>query len=345
METSASLSVLLDGYRHTALLYVAARLGLPDLLAERPQKAVDLARQLALHAPSLHRVLRALTALGICDEREDESFCLTLLGAGLKTGAADSFMERTILAGEEYMQAWGHLLHSLKTGEPAFDRAFGMSPWEHREQNPELGKNFDAWIRAESASYASVILSAYDFSHFPVIADLGGGHAGLLSAILTAHPSVSGILFDRPHVIAEARICLDAAGLSNRCQCAEGDFFEEVPAAADLYILKSILHDWPDDRALALLKVCRKAMRSTDRLLLIERLSPGRPQEAPEIVLQDIHMLAVTGGRERTKQELWCLLQSADLFPLRTLPTPCGLHIIEAKSDESDRSDRSDESD
>jgi hypothetical protein len=323
-----ALGSLLDGYRNTALLYVAARLGLPDLLAGGPRSSSELARSLGAHGPSLHRILRGLVVLGVCSEEEDQRFGLTAMGTWLQSETPGSLRGLAILCGEEYASAWGALLHSAMTGEAAFGHVFGTTPWAHREERFELNACFNAWLREETASAADAIVAAYDFSSFRTIADVGGGHGILLASILKAHPSVHGVLMDRPHVVAGARPILEAAGVAQRCQCVAGDFFDRVPDA-DVCILKSVIHDWDDEHSLAILRNCRRALNSGEVLLLIERLLPVHTEDAPEVLLQDIHMLAVTGGRERTELDHRALLEESGFTLRRIIPTRSCLSIIE----------------
>ena len=320
---------LLSGYRNTALLYVAAKLKLADLLADGPRSSAELARSLGAHAPSLHRVLRGLVVLGMCSEENHGRFALTPSGTCLRAEMPGSLRDLAVLCGEECVAAWGGLVHSAMTGEPAFKHVFGMSQWEHRKQHPELNECFNAWSRQGTSRVAGAILAAYDFSAFRTIADVGGGLGTLLAAILKAHTSVTGILFDQPHVVSGARASLEAAGVAARCRVVGGSFFDRIPDGADLHILKSIIHDWDDEQSLAVLRNCRRALKEQGTLLLIERVMPERVEDAPHVVLQDLHMLAMTGGRERSEVEYRALLGVAGFTQTRVIATLCGLSIVE----------------
>jgi len=324
-----ALWTLLNGYRSTALLYVAAKLGLADLLANGPRSSAELARSLGAHAPSLHRILRGLVVLGVCAEEEDGRFGLTALGTCLHTGMPESFRGSVILCGEESVGAWCGLHHSAMTGETAFDHVFGMSSWEHRVQHPELNEYFNAGLREGATQAAGAILAAYDFSSFRTIADVGGGHGALLTAILKAHPSATGILFDQSHVVAGSRPYLEVAGVAARCQVVGGSFFERVPEGADAHILKSVIHDWDDEQGLAILRNCHRALGPPGRLLLVERVMPARAEHAPEVIWGDVNMLAMTGGRERSEVEYRALLAAAGFTLARVIPTRSGLSVIE----------------
>jgi len=328
---------LLNGYRGTALLCVATKLGLADLLASGPRSSAELAQTLGAHAPSLHRILRGLVAVGLCFEAPDGRFGLTSAGRWLRTDIPGTLRDQALLAGEEYVGAWGSLLHTVLTGETAFDHAFGMSQWEHRRQHPELGEGFGVGLARGTTEAVDAILAAYDFAPFATIADVGGGHGALVAAILRAHPAARGILVDQPDVVAAAQPDLEAAGVAARCEVVGGSFFEHVPEGADLCILKSVIHDWDDERSLALLRNCHRALPADGTLLLIERIMPVRVDRDPHAVLLDVHMLALTGGRERTEEEYRALLTAAGFTPRRVILTTSGFSLIEARPVELSR--------
>lgn len=325
-----TLDAILGGYQAAALLYVAARLGLADLLADGPRESAELARAVGAHAPSLYRILRGLVVVGVFREEGDGRFALSELGRWLTTDAPRSMRGPAVICGEEYLAAWGALLHSATTGETAFRHAFGMSQWEHRRLHPELGEYFDRDLDRETAGIAEAIVQAYDFSAFGTVADIGGGRGALLAAALKASPSTSGILFDRGHVVEAARPLLEAEGVASRCRLVAGDFFESVPEGADAHILKSVIHDWNDEHSLAILSNCRKALVAKGRLLLVERLLPERAEDDRGTIMVDLQMLAVTGGRERTEAEYRALLEAAGFRLTRVVATHTPFRIIEA---------------
>jgi len=320
---------LLSGYRNTALLYVAAKLGLPDLLSSGPKSSAELAAILGAHAPSLHRVLRGLVALRICSQGADGRFGLTRGGKRLRTGPGESLRSQAILTGEEYVAAWGGLLHSALSGEAAFSHVFGMSPWEHRRRHPALAACFQATLAAGTAQVAAAVIAAYDFGRCRCVADLGGGQGILLAAILNAYPSVRGILFDQPHVIGDARLALERAGVGGRCRLVGGDLLERIPEGADALLLKSVIHDWDDAQAVAILRQCRRSLDGQGRLLLIERLLPARVLDDPDAAFVDLHMLAVTGGRERSESEYRALMATAGFALQRVIAAGGCFHILE----------------
>lgn len=323
------LKSLLDGYRGTALLYVAAKLGLADLLADGPKSSAELAQELGAHAAALQRILRGLVLLGVCSEEPDGRFGLTALGSWLRSDVPGSLRGLAILSGEECIGAWGGLAQSALTGETAFNHVFGISQWEHRQQHPELNEYFNAWLGQSTAGATGAVLAAYDFAAFKTVVDIGGGQGALLAALLQAHPTLSGILFDQPHVIDAAQAQLAAAGVAARCQVVGGSFFEQVPAGGDGYLLKSVIHDWDDEQSVTILKNCHRALGERGKLLLVERVMPVRAEDDPSTVWVDLHMLALTGGRERSEADYRALLAAAGFVLTRVIPTRSGFSILE----------------
>jgi hypothetical protein len=324
------LGELIDGYRSTALLYVAAKLGIADLLSSEPANADGLAARLRVNTDALGRYLRALAAIGIVRTDDDGNFALTSLGSALRSGAPGSAKDCAILAGDEFFPTWGALLDAVQTGEPQFQRIFGLSAWEHREANPELSASFNSWLHEETAQAADSILRAYDFGSAREIADVGGGHGGLLSILLLAHPHLRGVLIDLPQVAAGARSTLEKSGMIDRCRIHGADFFNTVPARSDIYLLKSVLHDWDDARCQQILSNCRQAMAPSSRLLIIERIIGNGGEQDPGTVMLDLHMFVMFGGRERSSGEYSKLAASAGLEVQRIIPTDSGFQIIEA---------------
>lgn len=329
MGDREALEEMLGGYRNAALLYVAAKLGVADDLAEGPRTATELAMRSGAHGDSLHRVLRGLALLNVVRECGDGRFELGPAGEWLRSDREGSLRGWAILCGEEYMPAWGNLLHSARTGETAFDDAFGMSPWEHRRQAPELGTHFNAWLAGATARAAEAIAGTWDFSRFAMIADVGGGTGALLAAILRAHPTARGVLVDQASVADDACALLHASGVADRCRFEAADFFERVPAGADLYILKSVIHDWDDERSVAILRNCRAACGEDGTLMLVERALPERAVDDPRAVMLDLHMMAVTGGRERTMEEYDDLLRRGGFRIAAVAQTAVGFHLFE----------------
>lgn len=324
------LQQMIMGFRTTQLLHVAATLGIADLLEAGPRPTSELATACGCRAEELYRILRALSNLGIVRELADRRFELSALGEHLRTESEGSLRALAALYGERWIwNAYGDLMHSMRTGEPAFDAVHGKRFFEYLQEDATAAHSFNAAMTSYSAQEIAAVTAAYDFTRFRTIADIGGGHGRLLGAMLRASRDAQGILFDLPAVCAGAQQTLEQAGVADRVTVVSGDFFGEVPRGAQLYVMKSIIHDWADDAALHILANCRVAMASDSRLLLIERVI-GEPNEADEAKLFDISMLAMLGGRERTVDEYCALLQSAGLRMTRTLSTASPQSLIEA---------------
>ncbi len=321
---------MIMGFRTTQLLHVAATLGIADLLANGPRTTGELAASCRCRAEELYRILRALSNLGIVKELADRRFELGSLGEHLRTDSQGSLRALAALYGERWIwNAYGNLVHSVRTGEPAFDATHGKRFFEYLQEDENAARSFNAAMTSYSEQEIGAVTAAYDFSRFRTIADIGGGHGRLLGAMLRANRNAHGILFDLPAVCSGAQQTLEQTGVADRVTVVSGDFFEEVPRAAQLYVMKSIIHDWDDDAALHILANCRAAMAGDSRLLLVERVV-GEPNEADEAKLFDISMLAMLGGRERTIDEYRALLQSAGLRMTRTLSTASPHSLIEA---------------
>lgn len=329
-RTGAILMDMINGFRISQAIFVAASLGLADLLVGGPQQAEELAQLTNTHAPSLYRLLRALASVGIFAENTGGRFELTPLAELLRTDVTGSLRGWALLTGEPSgWPVWADLLYSVRTGEAAFRRLYGTSVWHYREEHPEANKIFNDAMTSLSTQDTDGIVAAYDFSGMHTIVDVAGGHGALLVAILRANPQMRGVLFDRAHVVAGAQAVLHAGGVADRCRTVSGDMFTEVPADADAYILKSIIHDWYDDRAVAILRHCRKAMPSHARLLIAERVIPAGNSPHPGKFM-DLHMLVAVEGRERTAAEFDALLAASGFAMTRIIATGGPMNVIEA---------------
>ncbi|MGH2532076.1 MAG: methyltransferase [Thermomicrobiales bacterium] len=327
---TAQLHRMIDGYQVAQAIAVAATLGIADLVADGPKTSKELARITGAHPRALHRLLRALASVDVFTQDNDGRFAMTPLAEGLRGDIPGSLRAWAIHAGQPYMQAaWAHLHYSVTTGEPAFPHVHGVSSWQYRQQHPTAGQVFDEAMGA-SAHDATDIVHAYDFGAVDRVVDVGGGHGALIAAILTTYPNVRGTLFDQPHVVDGAAPTLHAAGVADRCAVVAGDFFDEVPASGDLYILKGVIHDWDDDSASRILRTCRRAMTAERTLLLIEQIIPIDDKAGASAYFMDLHMLVIHGGVERTADDLAALLASAGLRQTRVVPTKTGLNLIEA---------------
>lgn len=325
---SAALIGLVNGFQVSQAIHVAATLGIADLLKNGPRSSEDLAAATDTHPRSLYRLLRALASVGIFREDKDRRFALTPFGDCLCSDASEPIGPWAVYIGQpEYQQAWGNLLHSVRTGETAFTHVHGMNMWEYNARNPMAGVIFDRAMTGGSRRVADAVLNAYDFQRFACVVDVGGGHGALLAAILTKHPSMRGVVFDQPHVVTGAEQVLRKAGIANRCQVVGGDFFEAVPDGGDAYVLKSILHDWEDEQARIILRNCRRVIGPNGKLLVIEQeISP--PNEGTRGKFSDLNMLVRTGGQERTREEWVALFATGGFRLMGVIPTET-LSVIE----------------
>jgi hypothetical protein len=323
---------LMNGFRSYQLIAAACELKLPDLLSAGPKSAEELAAQTDTHVTSLRRMLRGLATWGVFIETADGRFAATSLSDHFRSDRP-GLRNATIMNSEEAYQAWGDLLYTLRTGKPAFDHLFGKGRFEALGENPEAAERFNAAMVELSTRIAKAFIAVYDFGGARTVVDVGGGNGGMLVAVLQAHPGLRGVLFDLAQGLAGARAKIDAAGLADRITLVEGSFFDKVPAGGDVYLLKSIVHDWDDDRGLAILQTCGRAMSSVAKLVVIERELPERiesPDEALTTVMSDLHMMVVLGGRERTIHEYRDFLAQAGLRMTRAIHTDSEFAAIEA---------------
>jgi SAM-dependent methyltransferase len=326
---------MVTGSWRSCAAYAAAELRIADLLAGGPRPSEDLAAATGADAPSLHRLLRALTTIDLCRERDDGAFEITPLGALLGTDAPGSLRAWTLWWGAYLWPVWGRLLYSVRTGQSARALLTGAEGFQHLEGDPQAAAVFHRAMVELSRLTTASVLRAYDFSSLGRIVDVGGGSGELLAAVLRGYPAARGVLFDRPHAIEQAEREFTAAGLADRCEFVAGDFFERVPADADAYVLQTVLHDWDDERSARILSTCRRAMAPASRLLVIERVLPERLEatEAHQSAARsDLHMLVALAGRERTEAELRALLAAAGLRVSQVLPVLQTYCVIEARS-------------
>jgi hypothetical protein len=331
---AAALRQLIMGFRTTQLVYAAAKLGLADALQDGPQDVAHLAAWTGSQPHTLRRLLRALTSLGIVAETSDGRFTSTALSGLLQSDAAGSLRNVAVLYGDEWLwRVYGRTLYSVQTGRPAFQEIHGESFYRYLNDHPDAARVFHDAMSAFSAQEAQAILNAYDFSTCGRVVDVGGGEGLLLRALLQAHPHLSGVLCDLAPAVAEAQRLFADSGLADRASCLAGDFFTAIPDGGDLYLLKSILHNWEDADAVQILRTCRTAMARDARLLVAERVIPDGNEPA-EAKLFDINMLVVVGGRERTAPEYGTLLKASGFSLTRIVPTESPLSLIEAVSSE-----------
>lgn len=310
-------------------IYVAAKLGIADLLKDGPKGSDELAKSVGADKGAVARLLRFLASVGIFAECEESRFKLTPVAECLQTGAPGSMRTRAIFWGEEWVwRPWGELLYSVRTGRPAFDHIYGVGAFEYFACNAEAAEIFDGTMRVQAQWASAAVVAAYDFSGMSNIVDVGCGDGSLLAAILKAHSGMRGVLFDRPGVIERARTLIETEDIGNRCEIVAGNFFESVPTGGDVYVLKHIIHDWDDDRAVTILKNCRYPMTKNGRILIIECvIRPGNEPDLGKLI--DLHMLVRQSGRERTKSEYRALLADAGFNLTSVVPTRSQVSVIE----------------
>jgi len=324
MPPHFALYRMITGFYVSQAIYVMARLGIADFLSSGPLNADDLAQLSKTHAPSLNRVLRLLAAADVFTEDNEGRFALTPIGDHLRAGVPGSMRAAALLFGGITQRAWGDLLYSVKTGEPAFHRVFGQDSFAYFAQHPEEAANFDAAMGDFTSQIAAAVAKCYDFSGFHRVVDVGGGNGALLVGILTAHSSLKGTLFDLPQVVERAHPRLRQLGFADRCDVMAGDFFAGVPGGADAYLLKHVIHDWADERAVAILKNCRKAMRPATKLLIVEGVYPphiDQSEASRGAAANDVNMLVCTGGRQRSEAEFRSLYALAGFTLSRIIST------------------------
>jgi hypothetical protein len=330
-EPRLAMTRMIHGFMISQAIYVAAKLGIADLLQERARSSQELACVTYTHAPSLYRVLRTLAAIGVFTETEEGIFGLTPLGETLRTGVVGSLRPLAIcMGGQCSWQAWGDILHSVKTGESAFEHVFGTAFFQHLDRHPDDAKQFVEAMNCCATLYNEAVVKAYDFSRFQKVVDVGGGQGRLVTAILKANPTTRGILFDTPHQTPIAARIFEQEGVAERAETMTGDFLEAVPEGGDAYLLKHIIHDWDDARAIEILRNCRRSMSKDSRLLLIEETITADAEFAPAKVL-DIQQMLMQGGRERSLEEYRELLEAAGFALTAVIETQSSLSIMESR--------------
>lgn len=327
----AILMQMLFGPLMQQCICVAAKLGIADSLVEGPQSAAELAAKTETHAPSLYRVLRTLASAGVFAENSDGTFELTPVAELLRRDGPNSMRDFAIMLGEEWMwRAWAEMMYGVKTGGVPHVKVQGMSSFEFFERNKDAGEIFNRGMTSNTLRAAPAIVEAYDFSAVSKVVDIAGGHGLLLAGILKANPHLHGVLFDLPFVIEGAGELLEREGVSDRVEMASGDFFESVPAGADAYMMKHIIHDWDDESSVKILRNVRSAMNENGKVLIIEMVVPeGNIPSAAKIL--DIQMLVMETGKERTEDEYRRLLEAAGFRLTRIIPTTSPYSVIEGE--------------
>jgi len=317
------------GYWISQAIYVAAKLGIADLLKDGPQSCVALAAATGADAASLFRLMRALASVGVFSYVHADCFALSRLAESLQTEVRGSLRAMVITLGEIHYQACGNLLHSVQTGSPAFDHVYGASLFDYLRQNVDAADAFNQGMANVASILAYAVLMAYDFAKISSIVDIGGGQGELLETILQFNPDIGGTVFDTASTIQRAKRQRSNNAWGRRCSYVTGDFFTSVPQGADAYLLCGVIHDWDDSRAVTILRNCRKAMTKNSRVLLVDMIVPDAAFASFSKLL-DLNMLVMNGGRERTIAEFRALLNAADYTLTRIVPTMAPQSVIEA---------------
>lgn len=308
-------------------IWVAAELGIADLLVDGPHTAEELAKRTNTHHDALYRVMRALASIGIFTPDETQRFSLTPLSDLLRSDVQGTQRSFAIMMGGEFHAAWGKLLHSVRTGEPGFNKRFGVPFFQYMTEHPERHGIYDAAMTGVHGGETDPMLDAYDFGAFGFVVDVGGGNGLTLAAILNRHPAIQGILFDLPAVAERARSTISQSGMSDRIRIEGGDFFSSVPEGGDGYLLRHIIHDWQDSDAISILRRCREVMSPGGRVLVVEMIVP--PGNEPGFGKWLDLMMLLVAGRERTKEEYRQLFSEAGLVMTCVVPTASDVSIIE----------------
>ncbi|RWS22048.1 hypothetical protein B4U80_11715 [Leptotrombidium deliense] len=328
-ETNLMFDLMFGGIK-SQMIYCAAKLNVVDHLSERPLNAEQIAKLENCHLENTYRLLRGLASIGILEESNDGFFRATKLGKMLKASETGSQKSIAIAILGEQTKASTHLLHSIKTGQTAFEHLHGKSIWKYYSENRDENVHFINAMCEAVNEFHKNLNCTYDFEQFKNIIDIGGGSGAFLIPILEKQPQTKGVIFDLECVIRETtKIVKSHANIANRCKAIAGDFFRSVPSGGDCYVLKSIVHGWNDSNATKILKNVRKQMNENTKLLIIESLLPGGNVSHPSKVL-DLHLMAVTEGRERSLSDFKYLVSQCNLKINKVITLPvCLTDIIE----------------
>ncbi|MEU5896759.1 methyltransferase [Streptomyces venezuelae] len=318
-------------------LRVATRLKVFDLIGDEERSAAELAGAAGAQPQAMNRLLRALAGLGLLAERAPGSFAATPAGTLLDTGRPDSMAALVgMLTDPEILRPWELLEQGIRTGASTFETVFGKDFFSYIKERPELSAQFNAAMSQGTAATAAALPHAFDFGRFTKVTDVGGGDGTLLTAVLRAHPALSGVVYDSEEGLAQAPERLREHGLTSRCALVAGDFFQSVPEGSDVYLIKSVLHDWADDPAATILSNCREVLPPDGRVLIVDPVLPEvvDPRTAGLTYLSDLHMLVGAGGRERTRKDFEELCGRAGLaiVSVRPIDEAYGFGLIEAKA-------------
>ncbi len=324
--------MLMSGFRATQMVRAVTELRIPDLVADGPRTAADLAAATGVEIEPLRRVLRCLVSIGVFIEVDGGRFAATEVSDWFRDRPG-SLRGMTLMLPAASYRAFGDLMYTLKTGEPAFEHIFSMSRWDQLAQEPEQAELFNTAMQFGTEQVRDAVAAAYDFTGLLSVVDVGGGRGTLIAGLLKANPRLRGTVFDLEAGLAETEAYLKTEGVHDRCAVKRGSFLDHVPSGHDAYVLKNIIHDWSDEKAAVILANCRKAMGPERRLILIERIVPTRSEDsasARQLFMADMQMMVMLGGRERTLDEFRALLEGAGFQLSRVIPTESAFQLIEA---------------
>jgi ubiquinone/menaquinone biosynthesis C-methylase UbiE len=331
MPPQAILAQMSMGFIVSQAISVAAKLRLADHLAGGAKTVEELAAATETHAPSLYRLLRGLTSVGIFRKDANERYTNSELSEFLRSDHPESFRSAAhMICDHEHWRAHGNMLQSVKTGEIAFEYTFGKPIFPYYAENPEPAQIFDNAMTDFGISIARAVAATYDFSEAATIADIGGGHGSLLAAVLKSAPQAKGILFDQPQVLAGAGEILEKEGVAERVETVSGDFFAAVPVEAGIYLMKFIIHDWNDEQSETILRNLAQSAKPGARVLLVETVVEEDDAVPSMSKVMDLNMLVMTGGKERTEREYAELFEKTGFRLTRVIPTPSPMQIVEA---------------
>jgi orsellinic acid C2-O-methyltransferase len=331
------LSLINAGWT-TQAIATAVDLSLPAAMAYGARSSAALATTCGAHEPSVVRLLRALVSLNLCMQGENGYFSLTPTGELLLEDAPDSLSAWATLNGGRVWGNWGRLSQVVRTGQSVHKLTQASDDFSSLDSNAPAAAVFNRAMVNLTSPIAAALVAKVDFSGVHRVVDVGGGYGQLLCSLLIAHPNMHGLLFDMAHAMRAIPTHFREAGMAERCELVTGSFFDAVPEGADVYLLKSILHDWDDERCMAILRVCKRAMHPTARLLLVERIAPDHAGTTPhhqEVARADLLMMVANGGCERTQSEYHCLLEAAGLRLVEVKGLTGGFYVITVVGNEA----------
>ena len=332
-EGESSSSVLLEmmyGYQKSQALFVAAKLGIADILSNGSKTADELAKATGVDSRSIYHLMRSLISVGVFSTEDNDKFQLNPMGKHLLTGTSDSLRGTVMAMGDEGYQAWGNLLYGIKTGKTAFNHTFNRDFYSYLKQDSEASVTFNEWMKETTREWLLPVLEAYDFSEVKTLVDVGGGIGTLTAVILNANPKMQAILFDREDVVVGAQRVLEGAGVADRCQIVGGNFFDAVLPDGDLYLISRVLLNWDDTHAIKILTNCYQAMTVKDRLVVVDFMLP-KGKISPFLGQTSLNLFVLGGNLMRTEDEFYNLLSSAGFKVTNTIKTTGPVSAIEAK--------------